>query len=160
MHRYLILAITLSVLWVALSGYFTNLLLGFGVVSVALVIWIAHRMDAVEPATGGRGSLSGLRLVPYLAWLLKEIVVSNLDVAKVILNPRLPISPTTIRLRSTQRSLAGQVLYANSITLTPGTVSMNVQTDEIVVHSLTKSSALALRDGDMDARVTAVERDQ
>ncbi|MEM7250698.1 MAG: Na+/H+ antiporter subunit E [Pseudomonadota bacterium] len=157
MHRLVVLVTTMVALWLALSGHYTGLLLSFGVLSVALVTWITIRMAAPEGGVSAP-SLNALRLFPYLVWLVKEIVVANIQVAKIIVDPRLPISPTTIRVRSSQRTLTGQVLYANSITLTPGTVTINLLWKEITVHALTKDGALGLASGDMDARCSAVER--
>jgi multicomponent Na+:H+ antiporter subunit E len=90
--------------------------------------------------------------------LLWQIVLANVDVAKRILDPRLPISPTMITLKPTQRSEIGQVIYANSITLTPGTVTTSLSDGVLEVHALTRENADALLAGDMDRRVTALER--
>jgi multicomponent Na+:H+ antiporter subunit E len=89
--------------------------------------------------------------------LLLAIFRSNIDVALRILNPRLPISPTLIRTRASQKHALGKVIYANSITLTPGTVSVEVEDDLILVHALSRKSAGELQEGEMDRRVTAIE---
>jgi multicomponent Na+:H+ antiporter subunit E len=93
----------------------------------------------------------------YLAWLGKEITKANIDVAKIILDPALPISPVMVRVPATQTTDVGKVIYANSITLTPGTVSVEVMDDEILVHAITSEAAEGLADGDMDSRVDAIE---
>ncbi|NIQ97675.1 MAG: Na+/H+ antiporter subunit E, partial [Desulfuromonadales bacterium] len=103
-----------------LSGYFTPLLLGFGVVSCALVVAIALRMDVLDHE--GHPIHLSTRFVGYWVWLIVEIVKANIDVAKRIWSPSLPISPAMFLLNAGQTGELGQVIYANSITLTPGTV--------------------------------------
>jgi multicomponent Na+:H+ antiporter subunit E len=84
-------------------------------------------------------------------------VKSALEVSKIILSPRLPISPTFVRVKPTQRTSVGLAIYANSITLTPGTVSVEVAEAEFLVHALTKEGAASLMEGDMDRRVSRFE---
>jgi multicomponent Na+:H+ antiporter subunit E len=84
-------------------------------------------------------------------------VLANLDVARRILTPALPIAPTVIKVKASQKSELGQVIYANSITLTPGTVSLMVEEDGIIVHALSLEAAAELAAGDMDRRVTGME---
>jgi multicomponent Na+:H+ antiporter subunit E len=88
---------------------------------------------------------------------MKEIVVSNLAVAKVILSPSLPIHPRIVRVAGKQKTPIGQVIYANSITLTPGTVTLDVRDDKFLVHALTSDSAAGLLSGEMDERVARLE---
>ena len=88
---------------------------------------------------------------------LKEIVLSNLAVARVILDPKLPIHPRILRVPAGQRSDLGQVIYANSITLTPGTVTLDVRDGHMLVHALTTESAKGLLTGEMDRRVAQLE---
>ena len=99
------------------------------------------------------------RLPLYALWLLWEVVKANFDVAKRVLHPRLPIHPMLIKVKSSQRSDLGHVIYANSITLTPGTVSVDVEQDTITVHALSKEAAAGVLTGAMDARVTKLEGD-
>ncbi len=145
-------------LWLLLSGHYHDpLLLGLGVLSVAVVTAIAHRMDVVDRE--GHPIHLTARAVLYWPWLWWEIIRSNFDVARRILAPRMPISPTVVRLRASQKSELGRVIYANSITLTPGTVSIELEENIITVHALTREAAAALRAGDMDRRVTKFEGD-
>lgn len=146
----------LSALWVMLSGHFDPLLLGLGLLSVIVVVSIASRMDIADH----EGHPVHLRVWPlcrFWAWLLKEVVVSNLDVARRILSRRIPISPTMIKLTVSQPTEVGRVIYANSITLTPGTVSIDVKGNVVEVHALTQQAARTLEAGEMDRRVTAVD---
>lgn len=142
-------------LWLLLSGHYTPLLLGFGVASCALVVLISARMDVVDRE--GHPIHLGPRALTYWPWLFVEIVKANIDVAKRIVDPKLPISPTMLRVKASQKTEVGRVIYANSITLTPGTVSVELEGDMIEVHALTVEGAEALREGEMDRRVTAME---
>jgi len=151
------LGMGLSLLWLVLSGHYTVLLVGLGLFSVSLVVYLATRMDVVDH----EGHPIHLRLLPtlhYWGWLLKEIILANIDVCRRILAPGMPISPTIIEVRSTQHTVVGRVIYANSITLTPGTVSMSVDADIILVHALSVEGAASLKRGEMDQRITAMEQ--
>lgn len=156
MARTLSLALVLAAIWLLLSGHYEPLILAFGLISVAVVVLIARR----KGLTDREGHpidllLHGLR---YWPWLLIEIAKSNIAVARCILSPRLPISPTVIKVPSSQRTDLGRVVFANSITLTPGTVSILVERDGILVHALTAEAARDLAEGgDMDRRVTRME---
>ncbi len=148
------LSLVLYGLWLLLSGHFEPLLLGLGVLSCVLVVWVSHRMDVVDQE--GQPLALTWRALPYWGWLAWEIAKSSVDVTRIILNPRLPISPRLMRVRASQKSELGHVIYANSITLTPGTVTIDLADGELAVHALTRETAAALTDGEMDRRVTAM----
>ncbi|MEE8493191.1 MAG: Na+/H+ antiporter subunit E [Nitrospirales bacterium] len=149
------LGIALYLLWVVLSGYFQPLLLVLGVVSTLIVLFIALRMEVVDRES--HPVHLTLRLPLYWLWLLWEIAKSNVVVARLIWSPSLPISPTVFQVPTSQKSQLGQVVYANSITLTPGTVSMTLENNQVRVHALTEDIAEDLQTGTMDRRVTALE---
>ena len=94
------------------------------------------------------------RALTYMPWLTMEIIKANIDVARQILSPSMPITPTLLRVKASQTSDLGQVIYANSITLTPGTISVDVANGEILVHALSRAGAESLLEGEMDRRVT------
>ena len=148
------LALVLYGLWLLLSGHYEPLLLGFGVLSCGLVVAIALRMDVVDRE--GHPIHLSRRALAYWPWLLLEIVKSNVDVARRVLHPALPISPTLVRVKASQTSALGQVIYANSITLTPGTVSIELEDGMIDVHALTGEAAAALEAGEMNRRIVAM----
>ncbi len=150
------LGLVLFGVWLLLSGFFEPLLLGLGVLSCVIVVLIANRMDVIDHE--GQPVQLGWRILAYWVWLAIEIVKANLDVARRILDPKLPIDPVLVRVKASQASELGQVIYANSITLTPGTVSMQVGGGEILVHAIAREMAEDLEGGEMDRRVTAVER--
>jgi len=155
MFRALSSVATLFLFWVALSGYFTPFLLSAGLVSAIAVVWLAHRMAVVDRE--GHPIHLGLAATVYWPWLAKEIVKSAWDVTKIILHPRLPIQPTLVRLAPSQRTEVGLATHANSITLTPGTISVEVGRNEFLVHALTAEGAEGVQSGDMDARVSRFE---
>ena len=147
--------IALYAVWLLLSGYFTPFLMTLGAVSTTVVVAIAIRMDVVD-----REAVPlhlGWRIAAYWPWLIWEIVKANVDVTRRILRPSLPISPTLIKVRANQKTELCQVIFANSITLTPGTVSIDVDQGVITVHALSEAAALAIEDGAMNRRVAAVE---
>jgi multicomponent Na+:H+ antiporter subunit E len=149
------LSLFLFAVWLLLSGHYTPLLLGLGVLSSLLVVLLAVRVDLVD-----RQVVTVLfkpRSLLYLLWLGREIIKSNIDVTLRILDPKLRISPNVIRVKATQRSELGRVTYANSITLVPGTVAMSVEADEIIVHAITRAVAADLQSGEMDRRITELE---
>jgi len=149
------LLIAMLATWLLLSGYFQAFLLTLGVVSCILVVAIALRMDVVDREAFPIHLTS--RILTYWAWLLKEIWLAAVDVTKRVLSPAMPISPTLIELDTTQGSELGQVIYANSITLTPGTFTIRIFGNRVLVHALSQEGADSLAEGDMDRRVTALE---
>jgi multicomponent Na+:H+ antiporter subunit E len=97
------------------------------------------------------------RLPLYVIWLIWEITKANVEVARRILDPRLPISPRMVRVKVDQRHELSRVIYANSITLTPGTVSVDIEGDMIIVHALTKRAADEVETGRMGRQVKRLE---
>ena len=146
---------TLFGLWLLLSGFFEPFFLFLGVVCCALVTVIAQRMDVVDAE--GQPVHITWRFLTYLPWLAWQIVLANIDVARRVLSPARPIEPVLKWVPASQRSDLGAVIYANSITLTPGTVSTSVEPGRIQVHALSGEGMAELEKGDMDARVRAVE---
>ena len=145
----------LVVVWLGLSGHGEPLMLGLGLASCLGVLALARRMRLID-SEGAPIQLS-LRALLYTPWLLWEIFKANVDVARRILNPRLPIDPRIIRVKTSQQSDVAKVAYANSITLTPGTVSLRVEGDEIEVHALTAEAAAELQAGRIDRSVSWME---
>lgn len=155
MFRTLSLGLFCFTVWLLLSGFVSAVLLGFGMVSCVLVIVIARRMQIID-AEGHPVQLFA-RAPGYWFWLIKEIIKANIDVAKRVLDPTLPISPTLIRVKAVQHTALGRVIYANSITLTPGTLAIRLQKDEIEVYALTREAAERLLEGEMARRVNRLE---
>ncbi len=148
------LSLALFGLWLLLSGHYEPLTIGLGAASCIFVALIAYRMDVAD-REGHPVHLTWRTLI-YWPWLLWEIVKANIDVARVILDPKLPISPGVITVTASQADDLGRVIYANSITLTPGTVSIDVRGSMIEVHALTGALAEGLQSGQMDRRVAGM----
>jgi multicomponent Na+:H+ antiporter subunit E len=150
------LAVSLAILWLLLSGHFAEpLLLVLGGVSVVLVVFIVHRMDVLDHEA--HPIHLSARLPLYWGWLIKEIVLANLDVAKAILGFGVAVTPSGFKVRASQRSEIGRVIYANSITLTPGTITIAVDDEQLTIHALTAGAVEGLESGEMDRRVSSIE---
>ncbi|MDZ7747874.1 MAG: Na+/H+ antiporter subunit E [Halofilum sp. (in: g-proteobacteria)] len=156
MNKIAIPALGLFLLWLLLSGHYTVLVTSLGVASCLGVTVLANRLGVLEP--DGRSFAFLSRLALYVPWLAKEIVVSNIEVTRLIWHPRLPIRPQVIRTPSSQRTALGLASFANSITLTPGTLSLDAdEPGVVVVHAIGDVTAEGLQTGEMDRRVTALE---
>ena len=155
MLRAIGLGLVLFTFWLALSGHYTGLLLSLGVLSCTLVVYLSKRMDVVD-SEGAPFHIMG-RVLIYFPWLMKEIVIANLVVAKVILDPKLPISPRMVVFYGSQETDLGRVLYANSITLTPGTITTGVEGQEFQIHALTAADLETDEEDQMDRRCSWVE---
>ena len=156
--RLILTAVALFAYWLLLSGHYSAWLVGAGAVCSAGVVAFTMRMGCADDEG------FPIRLVPaglvYWPWLAIEIIKSALDVTKLIINPALPISPKMIRVETSQDTAVGITTYANSITLTPGTISVEVSERDraIWVHAISADSAAGLQDGEMDKRVTRFEK--
>ena len=152
--RVLTAASLLLILWVLLSGHMDILLLGLGVGSCLFIAWLCHRLALPDPAFNTlKFSLSMPRFLP---WFFLEVFRSNLDVSWRILHPKLPISPSLNTFSTENLSDVAKTTYANCITLTPGTYTLNTGADTIEVHSLTKEMAENLQRGEMKKRIAAL----
>ncbi len=147
--------LVMAAIWLLWSGHYTTLILSFGAGSVVLVVWLCARLGVIDEE--GAPTHITWRLVRYVSWLFKEIVLANLDVARRILDPRLPLQPQWVVTHGDQESALGLVLYANSITLTPGTVTVDVQGHALLVHAVCDVAAEGLETDEMNRRCAAVE---
>lgn len=149
------LGILLFAFWLVLSGHYTPLMIGIGAACSVLCVLVGERMRVVD-AEGHPTQLFG-RALTYFPWLAWEIAKSAWAVTKIIVHPRLPISPTMTVVTASQRTAAGIATYANSITLTPGTITTGIRGNRLTVHALVREGALDLEGGGMDARVKQFE---
>ena len=155
MKRASTLFLLLFAFWLLLSGHYQFCFIGLGFISSASAVFLARRMGIVDAEGLPLDLVPGL--LRYAPWLFGTVIQANFDVARRILHPRLPITPTVIRVPAEQRTAPGRVSYANSITLTPGTISLEVSDDEIEVHALSVDAAEDLQSGEMGRRVVALE---
>ena len=146
-------AVSLFLFWIFLSGHLSPLLLGLGAASVALTFFLAKRMNIIDHE-GYPVHLTS-KFPGLFLYLLKEIVKANADVVKRILNLRRPlISPQLIEIPQTQQTDLDAVIYANAITLTPGTVTIKLSEKSLTVHALSKEGAEALATGEISEEIS------
>lgn len=150
LHAFALFAVLFGT-WFALSGLQTPLFLFYGAASTVLVTAFALRMDVVDKE--GHPFHLALSAPFYWLWLLVEIIKSGLTVTRAVWSPTHDISPAFARIDSTQNCDLGRTIYANSITLTPGTVCVAVEKGQMLVHALEDSSITDLKSGVMDRRV-------
>jgi multicomponent Na+:H+ antiporter subunit E len=156
MIRLASLAVALFLFWLALSGHYVPFLIASGAAVSVCCVLVAERMRVADEE--GHPVKLVLGTVTYYPWLFREIAKSAWAVTKVILRPRLEVTPTMTKVVATQKSRVGVVTYANSITLTPGTITTGIQGNVLTVHALMREGALDLESGGMDARVSRFER--
>ena len=149
------LGIVLYAFWLLLSGYFEPFLLAAGAGSALAVVLLSRRMHIVDREGHPIQMIASVLL--YWPWLIKEIFKCAWDVSRIILSPSLPISPVLVRFKPTQKSQVGLTTHANSITLTPGTITVEATQDEFLVHGLTRTAGAGVIDSEMDQRVSKVE---
>lgn len=130
-----------------LSGHTESLLIVLGVFSSLLSVYLSHRMKIIDHES--YPFHLSTRLLRYYPYLAKEIIMANIDVIKRILKPGNSISPQVITLLASKQTDLSKVIYANSITLTPGTVTLDLSGDEILIHTLSKEGAEDLQSGKM-----------
>ena len=154
--RFAALLSLLMIAWLLWSGIYTPLLLGLGALSCVLSLYLAHRI-------GFFGEVFSLQVIPrlprYWGWLLLEITKSSFDVARIILHRQPPISPTVVEFEASPRGPVGQAILGNSITLTPGTLTLDVYKGRLRVHCLTQAGAEALLSGEFNSRAVALTED-
>lgn len=154
MLYFVFLTIILFSFWLLLSGFWDNtLLLILGILCSIFASLMGLKIKQQNEFDLDLGFF--LRFPKYVMWLSGQILLANVDTAKRIWMPKkYPISPTIRELQMSQSTSFGQTIYANSITITPGTVSMEINKDHVIVHALSHASIIDLQKGDMDRKVT------
>jgi len=151
------LIIALAILWLLFSGLFTPLHLFLGALSITMSLYIAVRMDVLMH----KGQPLYFRfwgVLQYCVWLIGQILLSNFDVVRRVFSPTLDIKPILKAIPSDQKTELGRVVYANSITLTPGTVAINIaKNGDVLVHALHADELEDLEEGSMGRRVSRLE---
>ena len=148
-----ILFFILFSLWLLMSGHYNVLIVSLGIISCAFCVYVAKRGKLIDDE--GLPIFFMPRLLNYLIWLFKEILKSNLSTAKVIINGK--VEPETFTIKTTQVTDVAKVTYANSITLTPGTVTTKIQKGVFEVHALNSDFGNDVRTNEMDKKVTWLE---
>jgi multicomponent Na+:H+ antiporter subunit E len=147
----LFLTLVLTLFWLLLSWHFTPFVLGCGVASIALTLYLALRMKVVDEES--QPLHIPVHILGYWMWLAKEVVISTWDVTLHIWNPRKRVYPRVITIDAPPQTPFGLMLYANSMTLTPGTVCLDVIDGRIKAHALTQNAAAGLEQGEMGIRI-------
>ena len=140
-------------LWLLMSGHYNVLIVSLGIISCAFCVYVAKRGKLIDDE--GLPIFFMPRLLNYLIWLFKEILKSNLSTAKVIINGK--VEPETFTVKTSQVTDVAKVTYANSITLTPGTVTTKIQKGVFEVHALNSDFGNDVRTNEMDKKVTWLE---
>ena len=154
----IIQTVLLLIFWLLLSGHYDLMHVSFGIFSVALVMLIHYplrrRLFALEEERSASLSFSRLlRLSFYIPWLIIQIVVSSLQVARCVLHPRCPFDPSLLRFKTKLKNVSSKVVLANSITLTPGTITLEIKEDEFLVHALMDACSTGIIDGALPGQV-------
>lgn len=151
MKHIISLGVLLFALWMGLSGHMEPLMLSLGAASTLLILYIAHRMDLVDHESHPIHLTH--RLLRFTVYLMGQIILANWDVVRRILAPGTSIGPRMIQVPLPQRTDLARVIYANAITLTPGTVSVGLSANAITVHALAKATADTLMAGELAREV-------
>jgi multicomponent Na+:H+ antiporter subunit E len=149
--RFLLVFAGCVVFWFALSGHFAPLDIVMALAASAAVAWANRRDEALSELLA-----CSPRLLAYAPWLLREIWIANVQVVKLVLDPRLPIDPVIVRVPARYSTDLARATLANSITLTPGTITLDVDGDTLVVHAITRAGGEDLAGGGMARRVGRV----
>lgn len=147
----LVLAAVLVITWLGLSGFFKPLLLGLGAVSVAITLMFAHRTGFFDHAFGI--TRMAARLPGYWLWLLLEIVKSAIQVSRIVLSPKLPMNHRMVKLVLDDTEPMPGVILGNSITLSPGTITIDIDGREVLVHCISEEGAQDMESGELLRRI-------
>lgn len=145
----------LMVFWAMLSGKFDLFHLSLGVICSILIAFLTHDLLFANTRVGDIRVIVQ-RFIVYIPWLLYQIVLSNFHVAYLALSPKMPIDPKIIRFSTKLESDISWVTLANSITLTPGTITVDIMEGKFFIHALSKKVADDLNTGEMEDRVAHV----
>ena len=148
-------AMALFVFWVLLSASFEWIHLGLGLIFSFSVAWINSGHSPFVPKFG-----LWLRILLYLPWLFYKIIQSSLHLSRLILHPALPIDPQLISVESKLRHTAAVVLFGNSITLTPGTITAEVDRNNLIVHAMDKALSEDFESKEMESKIADIFKDE
>jgi multicomponent Na+:H+ antiporter subunit E len=153
----------LFLFWLILSGHYKLEFILFGVASAALVTFLTHDIfaaifhhEGAEEASVWLSVRKFLRFLAYMPWLLYQIIKANIQVASIVLNPKMPIDPAFLQFNSQMKRNVAHVILATSITLTPGTITMILEKGRYTVHALVPGSAGDLVEANMQNKIGAI----
>lgn len=154
--RYIITFLILFLNWVIWSGMFDAFHLALGVISCMIVTYTTHDILFTREKFSYKHIIEVWRFIKYIPWLLWQIVLSNIHVAALVLSPKMPIEPHMVRIKVKLKKDIAIVTYANSIILTPGTITADITDGEFLVHCISKKVADDLLTGEMEKRVAHI----
>ncbi|MFP8487821.1 Na+/H+ antiporter subunit E [Gracilimonas sp. Q87] len=142
--------------WYIMSGFFDITHSLMGIVSVSIVMAVNHRLKSHSYFADETDVIKDLRFlyVPYyFGWLMVQIVVSGIQVAKILLSPSLPIQTSIVRFKVNFPNVHCKMILGNSITLTPGTLTVDIKGDDFIVHAISPDSFEAIASDTMPQKV-------
>lgn len=155
LKKFAISSVCLFIVWLLLSGFIKTNFLVLGGLSSMFVAWLAIKLDIFSD--NSEHLKINIRAISYAPYLLKEMIKSNLHVARIILHPKLPIDPQAVWIEASQKTDIGLAIHANSLTLTPGTISLAVEGNKLHIHAITSVTAQGAIEGHIDKRVANLE---
>ncbi|MEM1380334.1 MAG: Na+/H+ antiporter subunit E [Pseudomonadota bacterium] len=154
--RRLVFVAAMVALWFALSGYFGKAtLVAFGAFSIAVTLWFSESAETVDREGVPTSVFPGI--IPYMSWLLLEIGKANVAVAQEVMKKEIKLAPKLFRVPAHQPSDLTRTIFANSVTLTPGTVTVDVREDALLIHALDESFADVEGIAEMGAKASRLE---
>lgn len=153
---FLITTIVMFAFWILLSGEFTFILITSGVVASLITAYLSHDIfigKADLKTETGRV----FKFIVYIPWLLWEIILANVEIAYLVLSPKPLVDPQIVRFKNDLKTDLGIVTLAHSITLTPGTVTVDANREEFVIHAIWQKSAEGIISGEMQRKVKKIE---
>jgi|ETNmetMinimDraft_5_1059913.scaffolds.fasta_scaffold10733_5 multicomponent Na+:H+ antiporter subunit E len=153
---FLITTIAMFIFWILLSGEFTFILITSGVVASLITAYLSHDIfigKADLKTETGRV----FKFIVYIPWLLWEIILANVEIAYLVLSPKPLVDPQIVRFKNDLKTDLGIVTLAHSITLTPGTVTVDANREEFVIHAIWQKSAEGIISGEMQRKVKKIE---
>ncbi len=153
---FLITTIAMFIFWILLSGEFTFILITSGVVASLIAAYLSHDIF-IGKADFKTETGRIFKFIVYVPWLLWEIILANVEIAYLVLNPKPLVDPQLVRFKPDLKTDLGIVTLAHSITLTPGTVTVKANREEFVIHAIWQKSAEGIIDGEMQRKVKRIE---
>ena len=150
MAYFISLVVFLAAVWLGLSGHYNFPIIHMGIGALIFTVWFSMRLGIIDRETSPY--VIGHRLIAYWVWLMGEIVKANVTVIRAILKAEPDIEPALVKVKTRCQTDLARVVFANSITLTPGTVTVDLEKDELTVHALNASEATPGAFDEMDIR--------
>lgn len=154
---FLITFLSVLIFWIMLSGEFSAILLGFAVLYSLIVAYFTH--DLFVEKFRNYSLKHFIKLLFYIPWSLWQIVIANIQIVRIVLDPKLPIDPDTVRCKTDLKTDLGLTILGNSITLTPGTVTLDIENGEILVHAICSEHKQEIIDRVIEKKVLQIEGD-